>query len=172
MKPKLAWFIILALAAASSCSRKQASPAAVPKPPEKPSESTAAPTSSESPKEAKTTLITYRSPDGGGLGIIATNFSGVCNITITRGSTKTTSEMPPITFGKLVEAFIPEQPLSGYTLDKKGAGADTETHHIISITETPSDGPAKSKMYAIPDKDAPAEFREWLSLLEKSVRKD
>lgn len=72
--------------------------------------------------------------------------------------------MDAATFDKLFQATSQVPAISSARMTKDSPDVDTETHHIIMATEG-----KKGDTYAVSEKDAPPEFREWLDLLLSSI---
>jgi hypothetical protein len=126
--------------------------------------------------EAKTLVLNYKFEGGGAsISVLATSFDGACNVTVAQrsaaGSSKRTGPMDAATFNKLFDgASHIEAIIAGRITEHVPPGIDTETHHIITTLMKTKDG-SKSEMYAVPEKDAPEAFRDWLKLLLNALPK-
>jgi hypothetical protein len=128
---------------------------------------------SQSVAGATTKVLSYRfDRDGMPFTVLATSFSGICNVTVKRstanGVSEKTAPMDAATFAELMEGVSQIHAISSARLSDGSPTVDTETHHIITTLDR-SDAGSKSEMYGVPDKEAPETFRAWVKLLLDAI---
>jgi hypothetical protein len=130
---------------------------------------------SQSPPESATRILSYRfDRDGVLFTVLATNFNGVCNVTVKRrttsGLSEKTASMDSTVFTRLMDGVSRIPAIASAHFTAGSPAVDTETHHIIT-TFIKSAAGSKGDTYAVPDKDAPEAFRAWLKLLFDAIPK-
>lgn len=120
-------------------------------------------------------ILTYRfDRDGVPFTVNATNFNGICNVTVQQrtagGMAEKSAPMEEGTFSKLMDGVARTPAITSTKLPDGSPKVDTKTHHLIT-TFKKSDTDFMTEMYGAADKDAPESFRAWLKLLQDSIPK-